>query len=400
MHSVSSRICFTCDGWSACTSRSYFALAAHYVDNNWKLQYKILNFRRFPPPHDGESIYKFVKKLLCEWGLEKKAFTITLDNASANDKMVKRLKDDLHAISPPPSMQCFELAVKDCGSSFSGKLILDVPTRWNSTYSMLRREIEAKVAINMFTNRESDLDLITEDEWETAHLICDFLEPFYEITTLFSGFKYPTSNLYLANVVSIEKLLCDAHKDPCEGISSMAGLMLELYEKYCVLYVEDEVERRVSLVYTEFVNLYVYYSKSVLCSSSNSSVQSNSTHSSSLSSSSRPRTFKKSNLFQKFDANLAASRSGKSDVDSYMNLPLLSCIEDSQFDVLDYWKSQTISFPHGGRILNKLRAKLLPKNVEIFVTTRNWLYGFEPEERDEDYLSVLKDSHVTDLAEE
>ncbi|KAK8538205.1 hypothetical protein V6N12_044340 [Hibiscus sabdariffa] len=48
MHSVSSRICFTCDGWSACTSRSYFALTAHYVDNNWKLQSKILNFRRSP----------------------------------------------------------------------------------------------------------------------------------------------------------------------------------------------------------------------------------------------------------------------------------------------------------------------------------------------------------------
>ncbi|KAK8559040.1 hypothetical protein V6N12_042328 [Hibiscus sabdariffa] len=320
MYSVSIRICFTCDGWSACTSRSYFALTAHYVDNNWKLQSKILNFRRFPPPHDGESIYKFVKKMLCEWGLEKKAFTITLDNASANDKMVKRLKDDLHAISPLPCngkyfhiryaahilnlivqkglkvidssvfklrevvkfidssdarLCSFEMAVKDCGSSFSGKLILDVPTRWNSTYCMLRRVIEAKVAINMFVNRENDLDLITEDEWETAHLICDFLEPFYEITTLFSGSKYPTSNLYLANVVSIEKLLCDAHTDPCEGISSMAGQMLELYEKYWsdhstimsfavlldpryklqllkelynVLYVEDEVERRFKCV--------------------------------------------------------------------------------------------------------------------------------------------------------
>ncbi|KAL4312050.1 hypothetical protein GQ457_01G004470 [Hibiscus cannabinus] len=197
-----------------------------------------------------------------------------------------------------------------------------------------------------------------------------------------------------------------------------------LKELYSVLYVEDEVERRVSLVYNEFVSLYVYYSKSVLCSSSNSSVQSNSTHSSSLSSSSRPRTFKKSNLFQNFDANLAVSRSGKSDVDSYMNLPLLPRIDDAQFDILDYWKSQFVSFPvlsqmardvlaipityvasessfsMGGRILNKLRAKLLPKNVEIFVTTRNWLYGFEPEETDEDYLSVVKDSHVTDLAEE
>ena len=100
-------------------------------------------------------------------------------------------------------------------------------------------------------------------------------------------------------------------------------------------------------------------------------------------------------------------------MDSYINLPLIPRSEDSQFDILEYWKTQAISFPVlaqmardvlaipitffasessfsiGGRIVNKLRAKLLPKNVEIFVTTRNWLYGFEPEENDEDYLTVV-----------
>ncbi|GMI66348.1 DAYSLEEPER [Hibiscus trionum] len=417
MHSVVSRICFTCDGWSACTSRSYFALTTHYVDNNWKLLSKILNFHRFPPPRDGESIYKFVKNMLTEWGLEKRAFTITLDNASANERIVRRLKDDLHAISPFPCngkffhircathilnlivqkglkvidssviklreivkfidssdsrLCCFDSAINDCGSDFSGKLVLDVPTRWNSTYLMLRRALEAKHAINLFVNRENGLDIISEVEWETAQLICDFLEPFFEISTLFSGSKYPTTNLYLANVIAIEKLLCDAHNDPCEGISAMAGPMLELYEKYWsdhstiltfsvlldpryklqllkelydVLYVEDEVERRVSVVYNEFVSMYIYYSRSARSSSSNSSVQSNSSQSSSLSSSGCPRTFKKSNLFQNFDANLAASRSGKSDVDSYISFPLLPRTEDAEFDILEYWKTQSVSFP-------------------------------------------------------
>ncbi|KAL4378307.1 hypothetical protein GQ457_02G029190 [Hibiscus cannabinus] len=46
-----------------------------------------------------------------------------------------------------------------------------------------------------------------------------------------------------------------------------------------------------------------------------------------------------------FDANLAALRNGKFDVDSYLNLPLVPRTEDVEFDVLEYWKSQSVSFP-------------------------------------------------------
>ncbi|KAL2893841.1 putative AC9 transposase [Bienertia sinuspersici] len=45
------------------------------------------------------------------------------------------------------------------------------------------------------------------------------------------------------------------------------------------------------------------------------------------------------------------------------------------------------AFGAGGRILNKLRSSLLPKNVEILVMTRSWLFGFEPEENDDEVLN-------------
>ncbi|KAL4297479.1 hypothetical protein GQ457_12G016370 [Hibiscus cannabinus] len=131
---------------------------------------------------------------------------------------------------------------------------------------------------------------------------------------------------------------------------------------------------------------------------------------------------------QSYELNFSAtSRSEKSDVESYINLPLVPHYEDSEFDILEnwkgdekcnlpYWKTQSVSYPvlsrmardilaipitsiasessfnMEDRILNKLRAKLLPKNVEIFVTTRNWLFGFEPKERDDEYLTVVNDS--------
>ncbi|KAK8538204.1 hypothetical protein V6N12_044339 [Hibiscus sabdariffa] len=274
--------------------------------------------------------------MLCEWGLERKAFTITLDNASANERMVKRLKDDLNAISPLPCndkyfhIRCAAhilnlIVQKGCAAHILNLIVQKGLKVIDSSVIKLRKIVKF---IDSSDARLSSFDLAVKDcgssffgkmtwilflrMWETASLICDFLEPFFEITTLFSGSKYPTSNLYLANVVAIEKLLCDAHNDPCEGISAMAGPMLELYEKYwsdhstimsfavlldpryklqllkelySVLYVEDEVERR------------------------------------------------------NFDTNLAASRSGRSDVDSYISLPLLPRTEDAQFDILEYWKS-------------------------------------------------------------
>ncbi|KAL2901868.1 putative AC9 transposase [Bienertia sinuspersici] len=58
------------------------------------------------------------------------------------------------------------------------------------------------------------------------------------------------------------------------------------------------------------------------------------------------------------------------------------------------------AFSAGGRILNKLRSSLLPKNVEILVTTRSWLFGFEPEENDEEVLSVAREATTDDVANE
>ncbi|KAE8667737.1 hypothetical protein F3Y22_tig00112383pilonHSYRG00541 [Hibiscus syriacus] len=46
-----------------------------------------------------------------------------------------------------------------------------------------------------------------------------------------------------------------------------------------------------------------------------------------------------------FDANLAASRSGRSDVDSYISLPIVPHTGETEFDILDYWKNQSISYP-------------------------------------------------------
>ncbi|KAK9271990.1 hypothetical protein L1049_002359 [Liquidambar formosana] len=95
LESIPSRICLTSDLWSSLTTDGYMTLTAHYVHENWDLQKRILNFCHVPPPHNGPILAKKVISLLKEWGIEKKIFTITLDNASYNDGLVGIVKDHL-----------------------------------------------------------------------------------------------------------------------------------------------------------------------------------------------------------------------------------------------------------------------------------------------------------------
>ena len=49
-----------------------------------------------PPPHTGIYLTEKIHALLTEWGIEKKLFSITLDNAFNNDSFVEMLKCHLN----------------------------------------------------------------------------------------------------------------------------------------------------------------------------------------------------------------------------------------------------------------------------------------------------------------
>lgn len=58
-------------------------LTAHFIDNNWNLHKRIINFCLIVG-HSGKLIGRAVDKCLVEWEL-KKILTITVSNASSND---------------------------------------------------------------------------------------------------------------------------------------------------------------------------------------------------------------------------------------------------------------------------------------------------------------------------
>ena len=90
LKSSSQRVSLTTDTWTSLQKVNYICLTAHFLDNDWNLNKKILNF--FPiSSHRDDVICKAIEKCLCDWGIDR-IFTITVDNASSNDVAVAYLK--------------------------------------------------------------------------------------------------------------------------------------------------------------------------------------------------------------------------------------------------------------------------------------------------------------------
>lgn len=83
------RVCLTTALWSSIQNLNFMCVTAHFIDDNWNLHKKILNFC-LVPNHKGETIGKTLEKCLHEWGIER-VFTVTVDNASSNDVAIAYL---------------------------------------------------------------------------------------------------------------------------------------------------------------------------------------------------------------------------------------------------------------------------------------------------------------------
>ncbi len=65
------------------------------------------------------------------------------------------------------------------------EVVMDVETRWNSTYDMLSRAYKIKQALtavsnNLVNNGESNSTTIDDSDWKKCDSIIKLLEPFYQ----------------------------------------------------------------------------------------------------------------------------------------------------------------------------------------------------------------------------
>ena len=210
--------------------------------------------------HKGEDIGKNLTRCLADWGLDR-VMTVTVDNASANDSGVDYLRRQLQKTNIAKGkflhMRCaahivnlivrdglqeVDLSIKRVRAAVryikngASRLVkfkeiakeekvdnkaflkLDVPTRWNYTYLMLKAAIVyEKVFLKLAeddTNYVIDLSKARdgfehpdEDDWDNAKKMAQFLQHFHDLTVRISSSLQVTCNTFFHEIGEVHLLI-------------------------------------------------------------------------------------------------------------------------------------------------------------------------------------------------
>ncbi|CAN0881350.1 Putative AC transposase [Linum grandiflorum] len=253
------------------------AITGHYMENAWTLYSHLLSFAYLPAPHTAERMTSVLLDCLMDWNIDSKISTITLCNYSTNESMIDKvkpkllsaflikdgamlhmrcgahilnftvrdgllvIKDSIVAIresvafwlATPRRLEKIAETAKQLGVSLQKRLVLDCPTRWNSTHKMLETAIPNQIVFKRLAQREpSYISLPDDSMWEFPASVCDKLSFCTPITKLFSGSNYPTSNVFFREVCELKLRLFEWMVDPNPLISSMAYSMDLKFQKY------------------------------------------------------------------------------------------------------------------------------------------------------------------------
>ncbi|KNA03227.1 hypothetical protein SOVF_211200, partial [Spinacia oleracea] len=282
MQNAPGRISFTSDNWrNDSTQDEYICITAHWIDNNWKLQKRIIRFGALTPPFDGVSIAEDVSFCLAKWKIDGKVGLFTLDNATYNNTMCSQIKrqlvrngkellfggeffqirccchiinlvvqaglklidsvvDKIRAIgkhfrySIPKKKKFYEIAQQTYHLNPKKRIRGDCCVRWNSTYLMLDRALCFRAAIDHVVEKDSEIKmyLLDDDEWKKVSAIHEFLKFIYDVTYEFSSSNTPTTNMYFKGVWDIQCMLLEAANGSNSFLDAMVKEMQKKFDKY------------------------------------------------------------------------------------------------------------------------------------------------------------------------
>jgi hypothetical protein len=84
--------CCYSDIWSGNVKEDYLSVVGHYINADWQLEKRVLGLRLIDVSHNAENIAERVGNVLNDYGILHKVFSVTLNNASANNKAMDALK--------------------------------------------------------------------------------------------------------------------------------------------------------------------------------------------------------------------------------------------------------------------------------------------------------------------
>ncbi|XP_046685571.1 zinc finger BED domain-containing protein 4-like [Homalodisca vitripennis] len=246
-----SNVTLTTDTWTSSNTESYMALTSHHISNDFELKSILLECSVIRSSHTSVNLAVEIDKIVKKFHLEGKIMIIVSDNASnivgaiTNELKLKHFGCFAHTINlilQDALKVCQSLTdrIKAIVSHFKRstsateklrevqknlglepkKLVLQVATRWNSTFYMLQRISELKDAVKTtvaLINKE--IPVLTEDEWKTCSELVMVLEPFEEVTRNISGENYLTASQVIGFINGLVSVCNKMRKETLSEVS-------------------------------------------------------------------------------------------------------------------------------------------------------------------------------------
>ena len=222
---VDRHVGLTSDIWTSAATQGYITVTAHFISDDWKFCSWVLLTREMGERHTGINISERLLGAAKEWGItDEHVSGLVRDNAanavlgadltgwphfgcaahtlqlSVNGGLAHPTTDKAIAtarklVSHFKHSVVATTALKEKQEQLNIKqhhLIQDVSTRWNSTFFMIDRLVEQRVAIyavlhdaTVSKDQYQHLDL-KEDQWVLLEQLTKVLEPLQMATTVFS----------------------------------------------------------------------------------------------------------------------------------------------------------------------------------------------------------------------
>ncbi|XP_033742748.1 zinc finger BED domain-containing protein 1-like [Pecten maximus] len=264
------QVAITTDGWTSRATESYITITSTHINNEWQMVNYVLMTRCMPESHTGVNIAEFLKEAIAEWGIKEEPLYLVSDNASNMKKAAEVLGCDLH-------LGCFAhtlnlaaqkgLRVKAVSNLLAKirkivgffhrstvaaarlqtqatnlnlpnhKLVIDVPTRWNSAFDMLERYLEMQVAVvatlMSLANKDKDLKFLSDEEISLAEKVMEAMKPLKQATTMLCNEKSPTISI----ILPLHHKLVSVYKTSVTGettaiVSLKAAIVGDLENRY------------------------------------------------------------------------------------------------------------------------------------------------------------------------
>lgn len=232
-------VALTSDIWTSPTNESYLSTTAHFIDNYWNLQRRVLACLPVDGRHTADNICTWLQETVEDFHLESnKIVALVHDNGSNIVAAAQKLEEifgsqfssvrcTAHTLQLVihAALHCNDV-IKDAVTAArhvveyfkrselatsslhkiqtqmslpEHQLVMEVSTRWNSTLYMIERLVEQRWPVSLvIQQRKSDSknpkSSLTDDQWDVLSHLIRLLKPFEVATEFVSGDEYVTAS--------------------------------------------------------------------------------------------------------------------------------------------------------------------------------------------------------------